>query len=159
MDFFLLKKRMSLTCDPSDTEVQSGLPAGTDTRTLGSLFATVQAMSFANVLHKEGKSFNWNTAYIVPDSVIPESSVCVQRGGTSFFYLMFTTFLLSLEYYRVLREFGTTKGVTLSLDHTFKVSYCLDIWCVNPSNPHLCINVRPQIRRALATVITESNSN
>jgi hypothetical protein len=103
------------------SQVQSALPLGT----LGALIAATHDMSFAKVLQKEGKAFNWNTAYIVPGSVVPESAVALARGGTSFLCLMFTSFRLSLEYYRVLREFGTRKGVTLSLDHTFKVRSCL----------------------------------
>jgi hypothetical protein len=119
---FRIKKANELSVR---SQVQSALPLGTQTGTLGALIAATHDMSFAKVLQKEGKAFNWNTAYIVPGSVVPESAVALARGGTSFLCLMFTSFRLSLEYYRVLREFGTRKGVTLSLDHTFKVRSCL----------------------------------
>ena len=100
--------------------------------TLGALFAAAHGMSFASVLQKQGTAFNWNTAYIVPGSVVPESTAGLadgdKTGEKAFFCLMFTTFRLSLEYYRVLREFGTKRGVTLSLDHTFKVYSCFVMW-------------------------------
>jgi len=107
------------------SQMQSALPLGTQPGTLGALIAATHQLSFANVLQKEGKAFNWNTAYIVPGSLVPESALSLAPGSTSFLCLMFTSFRLSLEYYRVLRAFGTAKGVTLSLDHTFKVSSCL----------------------------------
>ncbi len=84
-------------------QVQADLSPGTKQDTLGALFAAAHGMSFASVLQKQGTAFNWNTVYIVPGSVVPESTSGLadgdKTGEKAFFCLMFTTFRLILEYY------------------------------------------------------------
>jgi hypothetical protein len=103
---FRIKKSNELSVR---SQVQSALPVGKQPGTLGALIAATHDMSFAKVMQKQGKAFNWNTAYIVPGSLVPESAVSLAPGGTSFLCDMFTSFRLSLEYYRVLRAFSQLK--------------------------------------------------
>jgi hypothetical protein len=61
-------------------QVQADLSPGTKSGTLGALCAAAHGMSFASVLQKQGTAFNWNTAYIVPGSVVPESTAGLADG-------------------------------------------------------------------------------
>jgi len=66
-------------------EVVVVLPRGTHADTLGALYATARNLSFASVLQEQGSVFDWNTAYIVSGSVIPDTTADLARGGKAFF--------------------------------------------------------------------------